>query len=411
MSACGCDSQKQRLEPFNPFRQRMLADIDVAALIETVPLQAALGRVLAESVVSQVDVPPADNSAMDGYALCHSDYQHGAALKVSARVAAGDAPGVLRAGTAVRIFTGSEIPAGADCVVMQEAVRREGELIVLQTPPEAGDHIRRQGQDIRRGEPLIAAGARLRPQHLGVLASTGVNQVRVYRRLKVALLTTGDELVMPGEPCQPGQIYNSNLFTLRGLLEQLGFEVIYRGIVADTLGATMSAIEQMQAEADCIISSGGVSVGEEDHVRHAVERLGQLKMWRLAIKPGKPFAQGEVGGKPFIGLPGNPSAALVTFMLLARPLLLKLQGVADPLPQAIPVRAGFSREKTTPRQEYLRVALQLQDGILSAAPVLNQSSGALRSATQADGLLVVPPGQQVSDGDLLDYIPLTELLY
>jgi len=410
MGGCGCDSQKQQLEPFDSFRQRMLEGTKITAATERVSLHQALGRVLAQQVKATIDVPPADNSAMDGYALCCDGLSADQPIAVSGRIAAGDIAGELPPGTAVRIFTGSEIPVGADAVVMQEQVLREGDQIRLQKIPKPGTSIRLQGQDIRRGDILLSAGTRIRPQHLGVMASIGLAEVEVYRPLKVALLTTGDELVMPGQPCLPGQIYNSNLFTLRALLEQLGMEVVFPGIVEDSLEATVATMQQMAADADCIISSGGVSVGEEDHVRQAVEQLGTLKQWRLAIKPGKPFAQGEVCGKTFIGLPGNPSAALVTFLLLARPLLLKAQGACEPLPRSLPVRAGFSRDKSTPRQEFLRVEVRREGEVVSASPVLNQSSGALLSSTRADGLLVVPPGHQVQEGEMLEYYPLSDLL-
>lgn len=415
MKDCGCDSpallKSQGLLPFEQALPALLDQVQPISEWETIPLSEALNRVLAADVISTMDVPPADNSAMDGYAFCHADLPSDSVLPLGQRIAAGQAAPELTAGTIARIFTGAEIPAGADTVVMQENCTVEGDQIKVDICPDVGANIRPRGQDISAGSVLLQAGERLKPQHLGVLASVGVAEVKVYRRLKVAVLTTGDELVMPGQALQQGQIYNSNLFTLRGLLDSLGCEVIYPGIIEDTLEATVAALDAMSQQADCVISSGGVSVGEEDHVRCAVEQLGALNMWRLAIKPGKPFAQGMVNGTPFIGVPGNPSAAMVTFMLLARPFLLKLQGADDAALTTLeyPVAAGFSRSKKIGRQEYLRVSLKLEDGQLKAFTALSQSSGALRSATVADGLLVIPPQTAIEPGALFNFIPFDGL--
>lgn len=408
MSGCGCD--KERLMAFETGLQRLLSRAEVVAGVEMVELTRAQGRVLAQPVVASMSVPPADNSAMDGYACRWQDLTAGDLLPVSQRIPAGQKAEPLMQGSLARIFTGSEIPEGADTVVMQEHCVALPEGVRVERVPECGANIRPRGQDIAQGEMLIAAGRRLLPAHLGVLASVGVDQVAVYKPLRVAVLTTGDELVMPGNPLQPGQIYNSNYYLLKALLERQGIEVIYPGIVADTLEATMTALEQAAAEADCIISSGGVSVGEEDHVKEAVQRLGALELWRLAIKPGKPFAFGQVGATPFLGLPGNPSAALVTYMLLARPYLNILQGEeAKPLPKW-PVMVGFEMGKPIPRTQYLRVKLEVSAGGLCAVLAHSQSSGALKAAVYADGLLEIPPDTVVVPGQSYAFISFADLM-
>ncbi|MBY4676382.1 molybdopterin molybdotransferase MoeA [Marinobacterium arenosum] len=406
--SCSCDSG--RLMPFEQALETLLQAARPVGETEWVALDEAQNRVLAEPVISKIDVPPADNSAMDGYAVNTGSLPESLILPVSQRIPAGQPPQPLEPGSAARIFTGSEIPAGADAVIMQESCRSEGGQVQLLSRPAVGDHIRRAGQDIAAGDCLLAAGERLGPAQLGVLASIGVDRVRVYRRLTVAVLNTGDELVMPGEPCGPGQIYNSNLFTLQGLLARLDIRLWNPGAVADTPEATREALRQAAEQADLVLTSGGVSVGEEDHVRAAVEQLGSLQLWRLAIKPGKPLAFGRIGEVPFIGLPGNPAAVLVTFLMLARPYLLRMQGVREVEPLSFPVQAGFLCDKKVPRQEYLRVRLRREAGGLQAKPVHSQSSGVLSSAVLADGLLVVPPDRAVQQGDLLEFIPFSELM-
>ncbi|UTW02441.1 molybdopterin molybdotransferase MoeA [Amphritea atlantica] len=405
-----CDAPAPQLMPVGEALERLLAEVTLPVATEEVSISDALGRVLAEDQLSTVDVPPADNSAMDGYALKIADLAAGGRLNVSQRIPAGTAPLPLKSGSAARIFTGSEIPLGADAVVMQEnatAGESDGQQWVEVTEvPSVGNNIRRQGQDIRTGQVVIPAGMRLQAHHVGVLASVGVSQVRVYRRLKVAVLATGDELVMPGNPLEPGQIYNSNLYTIRGLLQGLGCEVVDSAVVEDTLEGTKAALRQASEQADCIITSGGVSVGEEDHVKAAVEAQGELRLWKLAIKPGKPMAFGYVNGKPLLGLPGNPAAVLVTFNILARPFLLRSMGAGNVAANGFSVEVGFSRPKAISRQEYLRV--QLQDGraVLGAS----QSSGVLSSSVMAAGYLVVPPNQVVEEGGRLMFIPFSEVM-
>jgi molybdopterin molybdotransferase len=316
----------------------------------------------------------------------------------------------LLSGTAARIFTGAEIPQGADAVVMQEnttAGESDGQpWVEVHELPAAGNNIRPQGQDIQTGQVVMPAGTRLQAAHIGVLASVGIASVKVYRRLKVAVLATGDELVTPGNPLQPGQIYNSNLYTLHGLLQALGCDIVDLGIVKDTLEGTKAALKQASEQADCILSSGGVSVGEEDHVKAAVESQGELRLWKMAIKPGKPMAFGYVNGKPILGLPGNPAAVLVTFSILARPFLLRMMGVGSVTTMSFPVAAGFNRPRPIGRQEYLRV--QLSDG--RAVLGSSQSSGVLSSSVTAAGYLVVPPNTVVAEGDFLMFIPFSDVM-
>ncbi|GGO76582.1 molybdopterin molybdenumtransferase MoeA [Marinobacterium nitratireducens] len=410
MSGCGCDAVGEALIPFSQALEALLDAAEPVTGSEWQALDRAAGRVLAEDVMSPIAVPPADNSAMDGYALALADLGDDLRLPLGQRIAAGQAPERLLPGTAARIFTGAPIPYGANCVVMQEEVRSDGETIQVLQRPQPGDHIRRAGQDIEPGQRLLAAGTRLGAAELGVLASVGMLGVKVRRRLRVAVLNTGDELVMPGRPCAPGQIYNSNHFTLLGLLQGLDIEVWSPGIVVDSPEATRAALKDAAGWGDLVLSSGGVSVGDEDHVKGAVESLGELSLWRVAIKPGKPLAFGRVGTTPFIGLPGNPGAVLVTFLMLARPYLLRMQGrTSGLLPRRYPVLAGFSRDRPIGREEYLRVRLDEREGILLAEPVHNQSSGVLSSALAAEGLLVVPPRTRVERGMKLDYIPFAEL--
>ena len=353
---------------------------------------------MAEDLISPVNVPPADNSAMDGYALRYVDLkvQGQTQLPISQRIAAGCAPEPLQPGTAARIFTGAEVPEGADTVVMQEVCEEHSGQVTL---PESngcggiglGDHIRPAGQDIERGGLMLSRGHRLLPQDLGLIASVGHAEVKVYRRLKLAVLSTGDEVQEPGYDIGPGQIYNSNRYTLAGLVDGLGMELVDLGIVRDNAAATEQALREAAAKADVVITTGGVSVGEEDYVKDCVEQLGHLQLWRLAIKPGKPLAFGEVDGKPFFGLPGNPAAVLVTFAVVARPYLLRTQGASQIHPMIITAKADFERRKKAKRQEYLRARLSVAaDGSMWVAPHSNQSSGSLSSASWGNGLAVHP---------------------
>ncbi len=389
--------------------QSMLAGVTAVAGVSRRPLLDALGCALAEDQLAGIAVPGADNSAMDGYALRAADAA--TALPVSQRIAAGAVGDALAPGTAARIFTGAMIPPGADAVVMQEDCRVQDGAVSVAGPVQQGQNIRRCGQDIEVGTRVLSKGRVLQPQDIGLLASLGLTEVAIVRPLRVAILSTGDELVEPGcGPLQPGQLYNSNRFTLEALLRSLRMEVVDHGIVADSASATAAALEAAAASADCVISTGGVSVGEEDHVKAQMARLGRLDLWKLAIKPGKPLAFGALGSTPFIGLPGNPSSVFVTFCLVARPFLLRLQGVSDLEPVTLRARAAFTTERAGGRREYLRVTLKnAEGGRLEATPFPNQSSGVLRSVSASNALAVVPAGSTVTAGDEVDVILLESL--
>ena len=392
--------------------ERLLAAVVPLAETETVDTFDALGRVLAVAVQSTVDVPPADNSAMDGYALRTADVPAaGTLLPVSQRIPAGTPPQPLATGTAARIFTGAQIPAGADAVVMQELCGAEGDAVRVQTVPALGASIRRRGEDVARGDCVLAAGVRLTPQALGLAASVGIGALTVARRPRVAFFSTGDELVMPGQPLPEGAIYNSNRYMLRGLLEAFGCECRDLGIVGDTLEATRAALREAAA-CDLVVSCGGVSVGEEDHLKPAVEAEGALQLWQMAIKPGKPLAYGHVrrtggGTAHFIGLPGNPVSCFVTFALAVRPVLLRLQGAADVTAPALSLRADFEWPKADRRREFLRARLNANGG-LDLYP--HQGSGVLTSTVWADGLVDNPPNQRVAPGDTVRFLPFGGLL-
>lgn len=385
---------------------RILAHAELAVPTENCPLIDALGRVLAVDLVSPLAVPGADNSAMDGFALRAAEAASGS-LPVSQRVPAGHRPTPLAPGSAARIFTGAIIPEGADTVIMQEDCDIEGDSVRVRGDVGVGQHIRKRGQDIHEGDTILTAGRRLRPQDLGLAASVGLSEVLVYRALRVAILSTGDELVEPGKGvAAPGQSYNSNRFTLAGLLKSLGAEVIDGGIVRDDPAATVDALARAADAADLIITSGGVSVGEEDHVKAAVQSLGALDLWKLAIKPGKPLAFGRVGDTPFLGLPGNPSSVFVTFCLVARPLLLALQGASDIAPVTARARAAFTVNRAGSRQEYLRATVSSEDGGMTVSAFSNQSSGVLSSVSRSNALAVIPPGTTVAEGDTVEVLLL-----
>ena len=384
---------------------------------ESISTFDARGRVLAADLRSLIDVPSADNTAMDGYALrCADVPAAGVSLPVSQRIAAGAVASALQPGTAARIFTGAQVPAGADAVVMQEqCAALDGGSVRIDTVPQSGQWIRRRGEDVQAGAVVLARGARLTPQALGLAASVGAASVTVARRPRVALFSTGDELVMPGEPLPPGAIYNSNRYTLRALIESLGCECTDFGIVPDRLDATRDALRRAALEHDVIVTSGGVSVGEEDHIRPAVEAEGRIDLWQLAIKPGKPLAFGEVrrgasgdaSGAYFIGLPGNPVSSFVTFLLVVRPVLLHLQGVADVALRSLPMRADFDVPRPDRRREFLRVRVNAAGGLDLFS---NQSSGVLTSAVWGDGLVDHPAGGTICAGDTVRYLSFAELL-
>lgn len=391
----------------------LLSAVRPIAETETVPTLEANGRVLALAQASQLNVPPMDNTQMDGYAVRAADCASGnAQLKVSQRIPAGHVGQPLEPGTAARIFTGAMIPPGADAVVMQEQCEAAADVVTVKHVPKAGEWIRRTGEDIRAGSTILAAGIRLRAQELGLAASVGVAHLPVVRRPRIAVFFTGDELAMPGDPLKPGAIYNSNRFTLRGLLENLGCDITDYGIVPDSLSATRETLRTAAAEHDLIITSGGVSVGEEDYIKPAVEAEGRLNMWQIAIKPGKPLAFGEVnrvgGSAFFIGLPGNPVSSFVTFLLFVRPFILRLQGVTDVAPRAFAMRADFALPKADRRNEFLRARINAAGGLDLFS---NQGSAVLTSTVWGDGLVDNPAGQTVASGDTVRFIPFSELLY
>jgi molybdopterin molybdotransferase len=373
---------------------------------EEVDLISALGRTLARDVIATVDVPPADNSAMDGYALRHGDWQDAeTGLPLSQRIAAGSVPLALEPGTAARIFTGAEVPAGADTVVMQEhceASEKSASIpgVNILRLPALGANIRPRGQDITRGQKMLPAGHRMRGQDMGLLASQGIGKIQVYKRLKVAILSTGDELVEPGRELQGGQIYNSNRFTMHGQLAAWGFEVVDLGVARDEPEAIRELFEAAAEKADVILSSGGVSVGEEDYVKDVVESLGAIDLWKIAIKPGKPFAFGQVQGTPFLGLPGNPVSVFVTMLIIGRPYLFRCQGISDTTVHAMPHTACFEN-RGSPRENYLRVRL----GENGLEPFSSQSSGVLLSTSWGDGLVRQHVNEDIKEGDSVEFLP------
>jgi molybdopterin molybdotransferase len=396
---------------------------------ESIPTLDALNRVLSADVTSPFDVPPMNTSAMDGYAIRTADLagERASRLPVSQRIPAGHAPTPLQPGTAARIFTGATVPPGADAIVMQEQAEAAGDAVTILHVPQPGEWITAQGADIRSGSVILPAGTRLSPQALGLAASVGCAQLQVRRRVRVAVFFTGDELTMPGEPLKPGAIYNSNRFTLRGLLEKLGCEVTDYGIVADKLDATRATLREAAEAHDLILTCGGVSVGEEDHVKPAVEAEGRLSMWQIAMKPGKPLAFGAVrravarenaAGSAlesasasaetfFIGLPGNPVSSFATFVLFVRPFVLSLAGARTVAPRTLSLRADFTQSKADRRNEFLRARINEAGGLDLFA---NQSSAVLTSTVWGDGLIDNPPNHAISAGETVRFIPFSELL-
>jgi molybdopterin molybdotransferase len=404
----------------------VLKDVSSLTQIDSVNTFEADGRVLAEDLVSHLQVPPQDNSSMDGYALRIEDLtQSGTSLKVTQRIPAGQHGHALGQGEAARIFTGAPIPAGANAVVMQEdtqalvAVNSATGVpeVLINTVPMAGQWIRRSGEDVTKGDVVLSKGTRLNPAALGLAASIGAAKLKVTRKPRVALFSTGDELVMPGdvlpENMRPGAIYNSNRFFLRALLVRAGCEVTDLGIVPDQFEATLKVLGDAAVQHDLVLTSGGVSVGEEDHVKPAVEAMGGLNLWQISMKPGKPFAfgflQSQVSNRSayFMGLPGNPVSSFVTFQLLVRPFLLALQGVTTVQAEPIQMKANFNFLKPDKRREFLRVKRNLQGG-LDLFP--NQSSGVLTSVVWGDGLVDNPGSNPIQSGDWVRFYPFSEWL-
>ncbi|WP_455373089.1 molybdopterin molybdotransferase MoeA [Limibacillus halophilus] len=387
---------------------------------EVLPLRDCLGRVLAEPLLAPFDVPPHANSAVDGYAVFFNDLASGAEtiLPVAGRVAAGQSLGrPAKRGEAIRIFTGAPLPQGCDTVMMQEDCREQqnaGEVtrVVIAPGIKRGANARAAGEDFKAGTELLPAGQRLRPQDLGQAAACGLTELPVFAKLRVALFSTGDELREPGEPLVPGAIYDSNRTTLRGLLEGLGCAVSDLGILRDREGSIAPALAEAAATHDILITSGGVSVGEEDHVKPAVEGQGSLHFWRLAIKPGRPIALGQVGRVPFVGLPGNPVAVMVTFLTIVRPLLLRLMGAELAPARRFKVRADFEHKKKPERREWVRASLQaLPEGGFAAIKFPRQGAGILSSLVESDGLVELPEEMtRLEPGTLVDFLPFSEVL-
>ncbi|AVI85341.1 molybdopterin molybdenumtransferase MoeA [Pseudomonas syringae pv. tomato] len=401
------NNEPKTLLPVEEAIARLLAMAEATPITERqrVSLADAEGRVLAVDLVSTLDLPPWPNSAMDGYALRHTDWT-GEPLTVSQRIFAGQAPEPLAPGTCARIFTGAPMPEGADCVEMQEnADVLADQRVRFSEPLSVGQNIRPQGQETRIGDSVLAAGTRLGPIELGLAASLGLAELEVIRRVRVAVLSTGDELIEPGQPLGPGQIYNSNRVLLCSWLKRLHCDVVDAGILPDDLLQTRAALANLH-DVDLILSTGGVSVGEADFLGHALREEGELTLWKLAIKPGKPLTFGHFRGVPVIGLPGNPASTLVTFALLARAYLLRRQGVMEVAPMQFPVPAGFVWTRPGNRREYLRGRLEQGRAVVYR----NQSSGVLRSAAWADGLIEVREGTTVAEGDWVSFIPLSEVL-
>lgn len=392
---------------------RLLGAVAPLADIETLSTFDALGRVLRQDVRSMLDVPPQDNTSMDGYAMRCADVPAvGVLLPVTQRIPAGVVGQPLQPGTAARIFTGAQVPVGADAVVMQEQCEAVGEGVRVNAVPTPGQWIRRRGEDVRSDSVVLGSGTRLTPQALGLAATVGAATLPVTRRPRVALFSTGDELVMPGEPLPPGAIYNSNRYTLRAAIQAMGCDCTDLGIVPDRLDATRDALRRAAQGNDLIVTSGGVSVGEEDHLRPAVEAEGRIELWQIAIKPGKPLAFGEVrrgdgSAAHIIGLPGNPVSSFLTFLLMVRPVLLRLQGAAGLEPRRTALRADFDWPKADKRREFLRVRRNAVGGLDLFA---NQSSGVLTSAVWADGVVDNPSGRTIEKGDAVDFISFAEWL-
>lgn len=393
---------------FDEAYEKLLGFVRPVREIEQVDTMFAAGRVLAATQYSTINQPPMDNSGMDGYALRAADVPApGTRLPVSQRIPAGSVGHELAPGTAARIFTGAPLPPGADTVVMQELCEHDCDHVIVNAVPQPGEAVRRMGEDIAAGAEILPAGLRLTPQAVALAASVGLAQLPVYRRVKVAMFSTGSELVMPGEPLPPGGIYNSNRFMLRNLLVAIGCEVQDFGIVPDRLDATREVLRRAAEGHDLILTSGGVSVGEEDHVKPAVEAEGSLDMWKIAMKPGKPLAYGRVHGAAFIGLPGNPVSSFVTFLMMVRPFLLATQGVQDVAPFAMTLRADFDWPRPDRRREFLRARMNAQGGVELFA---NQGSAALNSTVWANGLVDIPAATAIARGEPVRFLPYGELM-
>ncbi len=410
---CGCDTIKVDLIPYDDALENLLSFADTVDKTESVSLTEALNRTLAEDIKSTINVPPAANSAMDGYAIRLGDVNSGGTttLKVSQRIPAGEIGEPVAAGTAARIFTGAVVPAEADVVIMQEQVEAAGDNMSFDADVKRWQNIRAAGEDISEDQTILQKGTRLRAQDLGLAASIGTSHFEVTRKVRVGIFFTGDELVEPGKPLGPGKIYDSNRYTLTGLLQNMGCEIVDLGIVGDTFEQTTQAIMEATETTDLVITSGGVSVGEEDHVRIALEKLGKLHMWRLKIKPGKPLAFGIVNDTAFMGLPGNPVSAFATFCLFVAPFIKKLQGRTKIYTESTQVTANFEWPKPDRRREFTRAKItRNNNNQLQASLYPNQGSGVLMSTSWADGFVDIAENTSVTSGDQVNYMSFKDIL-
>lgn len=400
------------LMPLDEALSRLEADVETRLETETVSLSQGLGRVLAQAVISGTDVPPHDNSAVDGWAFAAAHVPSDGRLRIVGRVPAGHPySGTVGPGEAVRIFTGAPMPAGTDSVMMQEECQTQEDWVIVPTPVTSGANRRERGEDLAAGQTVLADRVRLRPQELGLAAAAGQTKLTVYRRLRVAIFSTGDEIREPGQDLPPGCIYDCNRTTVANMLRCLGAEVTDLGILPDRPEIIQAALAEASQGHDLIMTSGGVSVGEEDHVKTAVKALGSLYFWRLAIKPGRPVALGEIRDVPFIGLPGNPAAVVITFLLIARPVILRLMGLRDVGTQRYQVEAGFRFRHKPGRREWLRARVDIREGKLVAEKSAFDGSGVLSSMVWSSGLVEIPEQvAEVHPGDVLAFIPYAEVL-
>jgi len=381
---------------------------------ESVSLDNSLSRILASDIHSTINVPGFDNSAMDGYAIALNDnqlLQKNLSFNIVDRIPAGSTGNELNKGCAARIFTGAPIPKGANTVIMQEEceVSEDESQITITRTIKLNENIRPTGNDILENDVILSSGKQIQPQDISLASSVGVGELTVYKKIKVGVFFTGDELVEPGIPLSSGQIYNSNRYALVALLEQVGCEVINLGNIEDKFSATCDALESLESQCDLIMTTGGVSVGEEDHVKPAVESLGEINLWKIRMKPGKPLAYGKVKQTPFIGLPGNPVSSFVTFCIFSLPFIKKMQGNNNYQSKIIKVKANFECKRAKPRREYARARIDHSESTPVANLYPKQGSDVMSSIVWADGLVEIPENKTVELGELLNYYPLSEL--
>ena len=393
-------------------QEKILNEVTISCDIVCIPISKALGRVLSNDIVAPINVPPFDTSAMDGYAVNHEDVPDpGTSLPLTQTISAGSEASPLALGSTARILTGAPIPIDADTVIIQENCTARADAITFNKIPYSGANIRKQGCHIQKNQKVLPKGHKLQAVDLSLLASLGISEINVYKPLRIGILSTGSELVEPGQPLAPGQIYNSNHILLSNLITSLGYELIDLGCIADDLAITRTTIQNAQNTCDIIISSGGVSVGDKDYIKPVLEEMGTIEFWKLKIKPGKPITFGKVENTFFMGLPGNPVSCFVTFCLLCSPLISRAQGIEDIFPKAFKAKAGFTQLKPDRRKEFQRAFLQSNDlGELVATPYKNQDSATLLSIQKTEGLVEIPDGTSVMEGDILNFYPYTELL-